>query len=135
MDRLERLACMLYIVIAETLLSGYKYLDEKEVDYTPSLSLQMALVAATLQLGDVELAELLLSFMENFGNQRTDELVNVLKQAITDGKESSNQTRGKQGTDWDEYKPCDTVASLGSRAADVHNYQSQGFHLWKYSWH
>ena len=108
------------VVIAETLIAGYKYLDEKEVDYTPSLSLQMALVAATLQLEDLELAELVLSFVENFG---TKKLVIVLRQAITDGKERSIQTRVRRGTDWDEYSSYyDLVASHSSRAADVRNY-------------
>ena len=112
------------VAIAETLIAGYKYLDEEEVDYTPSLSLQMALVAATLQLGDVEFAELVLSFIENFGNQRTEKLVVVLEQAIAEGKESRAQTRGKRGfTDWDQYNSdYDIVASQSSRAGDVRNY-------------
>ena len=113
------------VAIAETLIAGYKYLDEEEVDYTPSLSLQMALVAATLQLGDVEFAELVLSFIENFGNQRTKKLVVVLEQAIAEGKESRVQIRGKRGTDWDEYNSdYNIVASQSSRAADVRNYPS-----------
>ena len=111
------------VEIAETLIAGFKYLDEKEVDYTPSLSLQMALVASTLQFGDVELAELVLSFVENFGDKSTNELVNVLKQEIADGKESSFQTRVKRGTDWDKYNSYyDLVASHSSRVADVRNY-------------
>ena len=113
------------VAIAETLIAGYKYLDEEEVDYTPSLSLQMALVAATLQLGDVEFAELVLSFIENFGNQRTEKLVVVLEQAIAEGKESRVQKRGKRGTDWDQHNSdYNIVASQSSRAADVRNYPS-----------
>ena len=113
------------VAIAETLIAGYKYLDEEEVDYTPSLSLQMSLVAATLQLGDVEFAELVLSFIENFGNQRTEKLVVVLEQAIAEGKESRVQTRGKRGTDWDEHNSdYNIIASQSSRAADVRNYPS-----------
>ena len=119
------------VVIAETLIAGYKYLDEKDVDYTPSLSIQMALVAATLQLGDVELEEVVLSFVENFGNQSTNELVNVLQQAIADGKESSIQTRGKRGTDWDKRNSYySLVASHRRRVADVRNYPSHRAYIY-----
>ena len=119
------------VEIAETLIAGFKYLDEKEVDYTPSLSLQMALVASTLQFGDVELAELVLSFVENFGDKGTNELVNVLKREIIYGKESSFQTRVKRGTDWDEYNSYyDVVASHRSRAADVRNYPSHKAYIY-----
>ena len=52
------------VAIAETLSDGAKYLEEKDIDYTPSMELQTALVAAAVQIGNVELAELVLSFVK-----------------------------------------------------------------------
>ena len=114
--------------ITETLIAGYKYLDEKEIDYTPSLNLQKALVATTLQLGDVELAKIVLSFVENFNNHNTEKLANVLEQVIAAG---SVEERGRRGTDWDESNSdYDIVASNDSRVADVRNYPSHQAYIY-----
>ena len=119
------------VAIAETLIEGYRYLDEKELDYTPSLSLQMALVAATLQLGDVELAELALTYVGNFNNRTSEKLAHVLEQAIAEGKESSVQTRGRRGTDWDSSNSdYNIVDSHSSRQDDVRNFPSHRAYIW-----
>ena len=114
--------------ITETLIAGYRYLDEKEIDYTPSLNLQKALVATTLQLGDVELAKRVLSFVENFNNHNTEKLANVLEQVIAEG---SVEERGRRGTDWDvSNSDYDIVAPIGSRVADVRNYPNHQAYIY-----
>ena len=45
------------VAIAETLSEGVKYLEERDIDYTPLMELQTELVVSAAQLGDVELAE------------------------------------------------------------------------------
>ena len=112
------------VAIAETLSEGAKYLEEKDVDYTPSLELQTALVASAVQLGDVELVELVLSFVETFETPESEGLVD----ALLDIKSSN---RGRRGTDWDESNSdYDVVASQGSRAADVQNYANHRAYIW-----
>ena len=112
------------VAIAETLSEGAKYLEERDIDYTPSVELQTALVASAVQLGDVELAELVLSFVETFETPESEGLVEALEDI-----KSSN--RGRRGTDWDESNSYyDIVASQGSRAADVRNYANHGAYIW-----
>ena len=112
------------VAIAETLSEGSKYLNERDIDYTPSLELQTALVASAIQVGDVELVELVLSFVETFETPETEGLVDALEDV-----KSSN--RGKRGTDWDESNSdYDVVASQGSRAADVRNYANHRAYIW-----
>ena len=76
------------VAIAETLSEGAKYLEERDVDYTPSMELQTALVASAVQLGDVELAELVLSFVEAFETPESEGLVEALEDV-----KSSNRGR------------------------------------------
>ena len=112
------------VAIAETLSEGAKYLEEKDIDYTPSMELQTALVASAVQLGDVELVELVLSFVETFETPESEGLV----EALEDLKSSS---RGRRGTDWDESNSdYDIVASHSSRAADVRNYPNHRAYIW-----
>ena len=112
------------VAIAETLSEGAKYLEERDIDYTSSMELQTALIASAVQLGDVELAELVLSFVEAFETPESEGLVEALEDV-----KSSN--RGRRGTDWDESNSdYDIVASQGSRAADVRNYANHRAYIW-----
>ena len=112
------------VAIAETLSEGAKYLEERNVDYTPSMELQTALVASAVQLGDVELVELVLSFVETFETPKSEGLV----EALEDLKSSS---KGRRGTDWDESNSeYGIVASHSSRAADVRNYPNHRAYIW-----
>ena len=88
------------------------------------MELQTALVASAVQLGDVELAELVLSFVETFETPESEGLVEALEDI-----KSSN--RGRRGTDWDESNSdYNIVASQGSRAADVRNYPNHRAYIW-----
>ena len=112
------------VAIAETLSEGVKYLEERDRDYTPSMELQTALVVSAVQIGDVELAELVLSLVETFETPESEGLVDALE----DIKRSS---RGRRGTDWDESNSdYNIVASQGSRAADVRNYPNHRAYIW-----
>ena len=112
------------VAIAETLSEGVKYLEERDIDYTPSMELQTALVVSAVQIGDVELAELVLSLVETFETPESEGLVDALE----DIKRSS---RGRRGTDWDESNSdYNIVASQGSRAADVRNYPNHTAYIW-----
>ena len=116
------------VAIAETLSEGAKYLEERDIDYTPSMELQTALVASAVQLGDVELAELVLSFVETFETPDSEGLVEALEDIITT---ELSQNRERRGTDWDESNSdYDIVASQGSRAADVRNYPNHRAYIW-----
>ena len=107
------------VAIAETLSEGAKYLEERDIDYTPSIELQTALVASAVQLGDVELAELVLSFVETFETPDSEGLVKALNQFIAT---EPSRNRERRGTDWDaSNSDYNVVASQGSRAADVRN--------------
>ena len=90
------------VAIAETLSEGAKYLEERDVDYTPSLELQTALVASAVQLGDVELAELVLSFVEAFETSLSNGLVETVKHIIATKNEKPSESRVQRGTKWDE---------------------------------
>ena len=112
------------VAIAETLSEGAKYLEERDIDYAPSIELQTALVASAVQLGDVELAELVLSLVETFETPESKGLVD----ALADVK---NSIRGRRGTDWDaSNSDYDIVASQGNRAADVRNYPNHRAYIW-----
>ena len=116
------------VAIAETLSDGAKYLEERDIDYTPSIELQTALVASAVQLGDVELAELVLSFVETFETPDSEGLVEALEDIITT---ELSQNRERRGTDWDaSNSDYDIVASQGSRAADVRNYPNHRAYIW-----
>ena len=107
------------VAIAETLSEGAKYLEERDMDYIASVELQSALVASAVRLGDVQLAELVLSFVETFETPESEGLVEALEHI-------KNSSRGRRGTDWDESNSdYNIVASQGSRAADVRNTLSQ----------
>ena len=93
------------VAIAETLSEGAKYLEERDIDYKPSMELQTALVASAAQLGDVELAELVLSFVESCETPESEGLVDALEDV-------RSSIRGRRGTDWDESNSdYDIVAS------------------------
>ena len=112
------------VAIAETLSEGYTYLDERDMDYTPSIDLQTALVTSAVQLGDLELVELVLSFVETFETPETEELTEALEHV-------KNLNRRRRGTDWDETNSdYDIVASQGSRATDVQNYPNHIAYIW-----
>ena len=112
------------VAIAETLSEGAKYLDDRDVDYTPSIEIQTALVTSAVQLGDIELAELVLSFVETFETPVTEGLVEALEHV-------KSLNRRRRGTDWDEANSdYDIVASQGSRATDVQNYPSHIAYIW-----
>ena len=81
------------VAIAETLSEGAKYLEERDIDYTPSVELQTALVASAVQLGDVELAELVLSFVETFETPESERLVEALEDTIATKKEKTSDSR------------------------------------------
>ena len=116
------------VAIAETLSDGYKYLSGQDIDYTPPLELQLALVHSAVQLGDAELAELVLSYVENFESSESEGLTEALEQVIATVKE---QGRGRRGTDWDESNSdYNVVASQGSRAADVRRYTNHRAYIW-----
>ena len=116
------------VAISETLSEGSKYLEERDIDYTPSMELQTALVASAVQLGDVELAELVLSFVEVFETSQSAGLVEALENSIATEKVESRERRG---TDWDESNSdYGVVASQGSRAADVRNYANHRAYIW-----
>ena len=116
------------VAIAETLSEGAKYLEERDIDYTPSMELQSALVASAVQLGDVELAELVLSFVETFETPESEGLVEALDNFIAT---DISQSRERRGTDWDESNPdYNMVASQSSRAADVRNYPNHRAYIW-----
>ena len=70
------------VAIAETLSEGAKYLEERDIDYTPSMELQTALVASAVQLGDVELVELVLSFVKMFETPESEGLSEALEDTI-----------------------------------------------------
>ena len=112
------------VAIAETLSEGVKYLEERDIVYTPSLELQTALVASAVQLGDVELAELVLSFVETFESPDSEGLVDALE-------DIQSSSRRRRGSDWDESNSdYNIVASQGSRAADVRNYPNHRAYIW-----
>ena len=67
------------VAIAETLSEGAKYLEERDIDYIASVELQTALVASAVQLGNAELAELVLSFVETFETPQSEELFDALE--------------------------------------------------------
>ena len=116
------------VAIAETLSEGAKYLEERDIDYTPSMELQRALVASAVQLGDVELAELVLSFMKTFEAPESEGLVEALEDTIAT---ELSQSRGRRGTDWDaSNSDYNVVASQASRAADVRNYPNHKAYIW-----
>ena len=116
------------VAIAETLSEGSKYLEEKDIDYTPSVELQTALVASAVQLGDVELAELVLSFVETFETPESEGLVEALDHFITT---ELSQNRERRGTDWDaSNSDYNVVSSQGSRTADVRNYPNHRAYVW-----
>ena len=116
------------VAIAETLSEGAKYLEEKDIDYTPSVELQTALVASAVQLGDVELAELVFSFVETFETPESEGLSEALENSITT---ELSQSRERRGTDWDaSNSDYNIVASQGSRAADVRNYPNHRAYIW-----
>ena len=81
------------VAIAETLSEGAKYLEERDIDYTPSMELQTALVASAVQIGDVELAELVLSFVETFETPESEGLVDALEDTIVTEKDGLSQSR------------------------------------------
>ena len=81
------------VAIAETLSEGAKYLEERDIDYTPSVELQTALVASAVQLGDVELAELVLSFVDTFETPESERLVEALEDTIATKKEKTSDSR------------------------------------------
>ena len=117
--------------IAETLSEGSKYLEERDIDYTPSMELQTALVASVVQLGDVELAEFVLSFVEMFETPDSEGLVDALEDTIATDKDELSQSRERRGTDWDESNSdYNVVASQSSRAADVRNYPNHRAYIW-----
>jgi len=66
------------------------------------LELQLALVHSSVQLGDAELAELVLSYVENFESSESEGLAEALEQVIATVKEQNVQGRERRGTDWDE---------------------------------
>jgi len=68
------------VAIAEALSDGYRYLSGRDVDYTPPLELQLALVHSAVQLGDAELAELVLSYVENVESSESEGLTEALEQ-------------------------------------------------------
>ena len=118
------------VAIAETLSEGAKYFDERDIDYTPSMELQTALVASAVQFGDIQLAELILSFVETFETPESEGLAEALENIIATEKKFS-QSRDRRGTDWDESNlDYDVVASQGSRAADVRNYTNHRAYIW-----
>ena len=109
------------VTIAETLIDGYTYHDGG--NYMPPVSLQEALVTAALQFGDVELSELVLTFLENIDSSDSGSLAETLEQALAAGEDISIQTRGRRGTDWDmSNSDNDIAASHCSHVADVRNY-------------
>ena len=111
------------VAIAETLSDGAKYLEERDIDYIASMELQTALVASAVQLGDIQLSELILSFVEIFETPESEGLAEALENIIATEKKKFSQSRDRRGTDWDESNSdYDIVASQGSRAADVRNY-------------
>ena len=116
------------VAIAETLSEGAKYLEEKDVDYKPSMELQTTLVASAVQLGDVELAELILSFVEMFETPESEGLSEALEDTIAT---ELSQSRERRGTDWDaSNSDYNIVASQSSRAADVRNYPNHRAYVW-----
>ena len=116
------------VPIAETLSEGAKYLEEKDVDYTPSMELQRALVASTVQLGDVELAELVFSFVKTFETPESEGLSEALDHFITT---ELSQNRERRGTDWDaSNSDYNVVASQSSRAACVRKYPNHRAYIW-----
>ena len=116
------------VAIAETLSEGAKYLEEKDVDYKPSMELQTTLVASAVQLGDVELAELILSFVEMFETPESEGLSEALEDTIAT---ELSQSRERRGTDWDaSNSDYNIVASQSSRAADVRNYPNHRAYIW-----
>ena len=116
------------VAIAETLSEGAKYLEERDIDYTPSMELQSALVASAVQFGDVELAELVLSFVETFETPDSEGLVEALDHFIAT---ELSQRRERRGTDWDaSNSDYNMVASQSSRAADVRNYPNHRAYIW-----
>ena len=119
------------VAIAETLSAGYKYLSERDTDYTPPLDLQLALVSSAVQLGDLELAELVLSYVENFESLESEGMIEALEDVIATVKEEQVPSRERRGTDWDESNSnYDVVASQRSRAADVRNYANHRAYIW-----
>ena len=119
------------IAIAETLSEGAKYLEERDIDYTPSVELQTALVASAVQLGDVELSELVLSFVETFKTPESEGLSDALVDTIVTEKVELSESRERRGTDWDaSHSDYNIVASQGSRAADVRNYPNHRAYIW-----
>ena len=119
------------VAIAETLSDGAKYLEERDIDYTPSMELQSALVASAVQLGDIELAELVLSFVETFETPDSEGLVDALEDTIATDKDELSQSRERRGTDWDaSNSDYNVVASQSSRAADVRNYPNHRAYIW-----
>ena len=119
------------VAIAETLSAGYKYLSERDTDYTPPLDLQLALVSSAVQLGDLELAELVLSYVENFESLESEGMIEALEDVIATVKEQQVPSRERRGTDWDESNSnYDVVASQRSRAADVRNYANHRAYIW-----
>ena len=127
------------VAIAETLSEGAKYLEERDIDYTPSLELQTALVASAVQLGDVELVKLVLSFVETFETPESEGLVEALDNFLSDAlvdtivtdEDELSQSRERRGTDWDaSNSDYNVVASQASRAADVRNYPNHRAYIW-----
>ena len=119
------------VAIAEALSDGYRYLSGRDMDYTPPLELQLALVHSAVQLGDVELAELVLSHVENFESSESEGLAEALEQVIATVKEQNVQGRGRRGTDWDESNSdYNVVASQASRATDVQRYSNHSAYIW-----
>ena len=68
-------------------------MNERDIDYIASMELQTALVASTVQLGDVELAELVLSFVETFETPESERLVEALEDTIATKKEKTSDSR------------------------------------------
>jgi len=78
---------------------------------------------STCSLMCKELAELVLSYVENFESSGSEGLTEALEQVIATVKEQNVQGRERRGTDWDESNSdYNVVASQGSRAADVRRY-------------
>ena len=95
------------------------------------MELQSALVASAVQLGDVELAELVLSYVESCETSQLDGLVEALKHIIATKKEKTSESRERRGTKWDESNlGYDIVALQSSRAADVRNYPNHTAYIW-----
>ena len=119
------------VAIAETLSEGAKYLEERDIDYTPSMELQSALVASAVQTEDVELAELVLSLVETFETPQSEGLSDALVDTIVTEKVELSQSRERRGTDWDaSHSDYNRVASQGSRATDVRNYPNHRAYIW-----